>query len=92
MRVFLPLIALMLLGLGFTFGALNPSPVLLDFFGLSVNLRLGLALILAALLGALGAGFLLALLVIWPQQRRLRRVGSQLRAREAASASEFERA
>jgi uncharacterized integral membrane protein len=92
MRVFVPLIALFLLALGFAFGALNPSSVPIDLFGLSVTLRLGLALLLAALAGALGAGLLLALVVIWPQQRRLRRVGLQLRAQESPAVLEPERA
>lgn len=73
MRILLPLIALALLGLGFAFGALNPTPVMIDMLGVEVGLRLGLALLLAALAGALGAGMLLAVLVIWPLRRQLKR-------------------
>jgi len=73
MRILTPLIVLALLGLGFVFGALNPVAVAVDLFGFVLTMRLGLALLLAALLGALGAGLLLGVLVIWPQRRRLTR-------------------
>jgi uncharacterized integral membrane protein len=73
MRFLLPLIALVLLALGFAFGALNPLPVAIDLFGLQLSLGLGLALLLAALGGASAAGLLLALLVIWPLRRQVKR-------------------
>jgi uncharacterized integral membrane protein len=87
MRILTPLIVLALLGLGFTFGALNPTPVGVDLFGLSFTIRIGLALLLAALGGALGAGVLLGVLVIWPLRRRLRRQQRALERPVAADAS-----
>ncbi len=84
MRILLTLVALGLLSLGFVFGALNPTAVGIDLFGFDFTLRLGLALLLAALAGALTAGLLLWLLVLMPQRRRLRRLELGLKAAESA--------
>jgi hypothetical protein len=84
MRIVLILVALGLLGLGFAFGALNPARVVIDLFGLELSLRLGLALLLAALCGALTAGLLLWLTVVLPQLRRLRGLALELKTAESA--------
>ena len=84
MRILLTLVALGLLGLGFLFGALNPAPVAIDLFGFDFSLRLGLALLLAALAGAFAAGVLLTVLVLMPRSRQLRRLTIELKAAEAA--------
>ena len=72
MRLLLPLIALACLALGFAFGALNPQPVHVDLFGFGIDLGLGIALLLAALTGAVLAWLALGLFVLWPLRRRLR--------------------
>lgn len=84
MRIVLILAALGLLGLGFAFGALNPAAVGIDLFGIQLSLRLGLALLLAALSGALCAGFLLWLTMFLPQRRRMRRLELELKSAEPA--------
>jgi uncharacterized integral membrane protein len=76
MRILLPLIALAFLGLGFAFGALNPSTVTINLPGLEFQLGLGLALLGSALLGASAGGLLLGVLVIWPLRRKLRRAAA----------------
>ena len=69
---FIPLIlALLFLLAGIAFGALNPVDVTLDFYRCQLVLPLGVALIGFGLVGALAAGILLWLTVIWPQRRRI---------------------
>ena len=69
---FIPLIlALLFLLAGIAFGALNPDDVTLDFYRCQLVLPLGVALIGFGLAGALTAGTLLWLTVIWPQRRRI---------------------
>ena len=77
MRLLLPLIAMACLAAGFAFGALNPQPVAIDLFGLGFELGLGLALLAAALAGALLAAACLWLFVLWPLRRRLRRFAAE---------------
>lgn len=84
MRILLILLALGLMGLGFAFGALNPESVDVDLFGFDFTLRLGLALLLAAFIGALAAGGLLWLMVLLPLRRRLRKAEFELRSTETA--------
>jgi uncharacterized integral membrane protein len=86
MRILLILLALGLLGFGFAFGALNPAEVAIDLFGLSITLRLGSALLLAAFAGAFAAGSVLTLLVILPLKRRLKRAESEARIAVEGSA------
>lgn len=83
MRIVLILLALGLLGLGFAFGALNPAAVGIDLFGFQLSLRLGFALLLAALCGALCAGLLLWLTMVLPQGRRIRRLEQGLKSAES---------
>lgn len=69
---FIPLIlALLFLLAGIAFGALNSQDVTLDFYRCQIALPLGVALIGFGLCGALAAGSLLWLTVIWPQRRRI---------------------
>ena len=58
--------------------------VAIDLFGFDFSLRLGLALLLAALAGAFAAGVLLTVLVLMPRSRKLRRLTIELKAAEAA--------
>ena len=77
MRIAFLLFALVFLAAGIVFGALNPAPVTVDFYWLQVPLSLGFALLLAALVGAVLAGLVLLVSVIWPLRARLRRVQRQ---------------
>lgn len=87
MRLLLPLIALACLVLGFAFGALNPQPVHIDLFGLALDLGLGIALLSAALTGAVLAWLALGVFVLWPLRRRLRRCEAKaLQASDGGSA------
>ncbi|MCX7555371.1 LapA family protein [Xanthomonadaceae bacterium JHOS43] len=71
MRVVPLILALLFLLAGIAFGALNPGDVTLDFHRCQLVLPLGVALIAFGLAGALTAGLLLWLTVIWPQRRRI---------------------
>lgn len=89
---FIPLIlALLFLLAGIAFGALNPDDVTLDFYRCQLVLPLGVALIGFGLGGALVAGTLLWLTVIWPQRRRiaaLKRQANQASTTTLAASSE----
>ena len=74
MRILLQvLIALVFVAGGVLFGALNPQLVTLDFQLLRLDASLGVALLIALLLGALLGGIAVAVGVVWPLQRRLRK-------------------
>ncbi len=72
MRILPLLLGAAFLLAGILFGAINPSDVTLDFYRWQLELPLGVALIGACLCGALAAGLVLWLTVVWPQRRRLR--------------------
>ena len=71
MRLFSLILAVLVLLAGIAFGALNPGDVTLDFYRWQCVVPLGVALIGFTLGGALAAGVLLWLTVIWPQRRRI---------------------
>lgn len=74
MRFLRGALALAFLVAGGVFGALNPDPVSLDFHFFSLDAGLGVALLCAALMGAvLGGGVVVAMLA-WPMSRRLKRL------------------
>jgi putative membrane protein len=74
MRVLFILLCLSMLSAGLLFGGLNAEPIAIDFYFIRFDaVRSGVALLLAALIGALLAGLALSLSVIVPLQRRLRR-------------------
>lgn len=74
MRLLKALIALVFIALGVLFGALNRDPVRIDLGVTHVqSLSLGTSLLLAVLLGAVLAGFVLTAGVVWPLRHRLRR-------------------
>lgn len=71
MRLIPLVLALLFLLFGILFGGLNAGEVSLDFYQFQLALPLGVALIAFALVGAIAAGLLLWLTVIWPQRRRI---------------------
>lgn len=73
MRIVFLLLALLFLAAGIVFGALNPAPVTVDFYWWQVPLSLGFALLVGALVGAIVAGLVLTVSVIWPLRARLRK-------------------
>ena len=73
MRLIRLLVAIACILLGGVIGALNTQPVLLDLGITSVRASLGLSILLALLLGVVVGGSILAVGVVAPLRRRLRR-------------------
>ncbi|KFN45263.1 lipopolysaccharide assembly protein LapA domain-containing protein [Arenimonas composti] len=74
MRLIKALLALLFVIAGVLFGALNRRPVDVELgFHTLTDVTLGTALLLALLAGALLAGLVLTLGVVWPLRLRLRR-------------------
>jgi lipopolysaccharide assembly protein A len=73
MRLLRILLALACLAAGIVVGALNTQLVRLDLGLVELTPSLGVALILALLLGVLVGGLALAASVVWPLRRRLAR-------------------
>ena len=74
MRLLKAVVALLFIALGVLFGALNREPVRIEFgFHTIENATLGPTLLLAMLAGALLAGLVLTVGVIWPLRHRLRK-------------------
>ncbi len=74
MRILLQiLIGMVFVAGGVLFGAFNPQTVMIDFHWLQIHSGLGVALLVATLLGALLGGIAVALGVVLPLQRRLRK-------------------
>ena len=64
--------------LGAIVGALNTQSVLLDFGIASIRTSLGLSVLVALLLGVVVGGAILAIAVVAPLRRRLRRAEQNL--------------
>lgn len=73
MRLIRLLIALACLAAGVVVGALNPQPVTIDFGFTHASTTLGVALILALLLGVIVGGLAMTASVVLPMRQRLRR-------------------
>lgn len=84
MRLIPLVLALLFLLFGILFGGLNADEVTLDFYRFQLALPLGVALIAFALAGAIVAGLLLWLTVIWPQRRRIALLARRQRSVEPA--------
>ena len=79
MRLIRPFVAIACILLGGLVGALNTQPVLLDLGIASVRASLGLSVLVALLLGVVVGGTILAVGVVVPLSRRLRRAESAAR-------------
>ena len=84
MRLIRFFIALLCLAAGIVVGALNPQSVTLDFGFVVVHGTLGVALLVALLVGAVAGGLMLTASVILPLRQRLRRAQAQARSQPAA--------
>lgn len=73
MRLIRLIVAIACILLGAIVGALNTQPVLLDFGFASVRASLGLSVLVALLIGVIAGGAILAIGVVAPLRRRLRR-------------------
>ena len=73
MRLIRLIAAIACILLGAVVGALNTQPVLLDFGVATLRASLGLSVLVALLLGVLVGGTILAIGVVVPLKRRLRR-------------------
>ena len=73
MRLIRLLIALVCLVAGVAVGAMNPQAVALDLGFVALPTTLGVAVIVALLLGVLVGGLVLAASVVLPLRQRLRR-------------------
>jgi uncharacterized integral membrane protein len=81
MRVVLQiLLALVFVAGGVLFGAFNPNTVHVDFHVFQIPASLGVALLVALFLGAALGGIAVTVGIVWPLQRRLRKL-----SRETAS-------
>jgi lipopolysaccharide assembly protein A len=73
MRYLFAALCVAVLFAGLLFGALNPEPVQVDLYLRAFELRLGAALLIAVLVGALVGGFCAALALSLQARRRRRR-------------------
>jgi uncharacterized integral membrane protein len=86
MRLLKALIALLFVLAGVVFGALNRTPVHIDLWLRGFDTRLGLALLMVLLLGALLGGLAVTASVVWPLRRRLNKVSASTTGKIAALA------
>jgi len=80
MRLIRLVVAIACILLGAIVGALNTQPVLLDFGIASVRSSLGLSVLVALLAGVVIGGTILAVGVVVPLRRRLRRAEQTLQS------------
>ncbi len=78
MRLIKALLLLAFVAFGVLFGALNRDPVRIELgFHSFTGVPLGATLLIAVLVGALLAGLVLTVGVVWPLRHRLRRQGGE---------------
>ena len=80
MRLIRLIAAITCILLGAVVGALNTQPVALDLGMATIRASLGLSMLVALLLGVLVGGGILAIAVVAPLCRRLRRAENAMRA------------
>jgi len=79
MRVLLQvLIALAFLAAGVLFGAFNPQVVNIDFHWFVIPASLGVALLMAVLVGAVLGGIAVTVGIAWPLRRQLRKARREM--------------
>lgn len=79
MRLIRLIAAMACILLGAIIGALNTQPVALDLGMATIRASLGLSVLVALLLGVLVGGGILAIAVVAPLRRRLRRAETSAR-------------
>ena len=77
MHVIRLLIAFACIALGAIVGALNRQAAVVDLGGAQIPTTLGVALLVALLLGVVLGGAAIATSVVWPLRRRLARIQRQ---------------
>ena len=80
MRLIRLIAAIACILLGAVVGALNTQPVALDLGMATLRASLGLSVLVALLLGVLVGGGIMAIAVVGPLRRRLRRAENATRA------------
>jgi lipopolysaccharide assembly protein A len=70
MRYLFAVLCVLVLLAGLLFGALNPQPVVVDLYLVAAELRLGVALLLAVLVGAVLGGMCAALTLTLRRRRQ----------------------
>jgi len=88
MRLIFLLLAVLAVVAGIVFGALNGHEAELDLYFRKLSLPLGVALLAFAFFGAIAAGALLWLGVIFPQRRSLNALRRKLVGADTASATD----
>ena len=86
MRLIRLIAAIACILLGAVVGALNTQPVALDLGMATIRASLGLSMLVALLLGVLVGGGILAIAVVAPLRRRLRRAENAVRKSPAGEA------
>ena len=77
MHVIRLLVAFACIALGAIVGALNRQAAIIDLGGAQISTTLGVALLIALLLGVRLGGLAIAASVVWPLRRRLARIERQ---------------
>ena len=86
MRILLQiLIALAFMAGGVLFGAFNPQAVNIDFHWFIVPASLGVALLIAVLVGAVLGGLAVTIGIAWPLRRQLRKAHREIDAARSAT-------
>ena len=75
MRLLRVLVGFFFIAAGLAIGALNPQPVAVDLGFATLHATLGVAIIVALLAGVIAGGLVLAVSVVLPLRKRLRRQG-----------------
>ena len=75
MRLLRVLVGFFFIAAGLAIGALNPQPVAIDLGFATLQATLGVAILVALLAGVIAGGLVLAVSVVLPLRKRLRRQG-----------------
>ena len=75
MRLLRVLVGFFFIAAGLAIGALNPQPVAIDLGFATLHATLGVAILVSLLAGVFAGGLVLAVSVVLPLRKRLRRQG-----------------